>query len=818
MVLFLAYMLFALALICTILTVYNVYCLVSLHVFRKRIEQSLDSSLADYKSKFNIFIWLIKKSHRVRAASSTNELQKAVKKKSKTFTFILILLIVLDLYSAFESYLYALAIYSLNQDFTTVSSVINTVLGKDKDCPCYALCTGNQEDDSKSVYELIFGPDEYNKLIKLMDLTDEEYERFYGKGRYDQELKTMEGDEGYLKGSIKVINTSDDGRAKSEFIRDHINDDMVNAYRDLVSHNPKFRSGDGKNRAKMTQEQLRKDLYALLSDYKVHGRNPNCKCHTANKLVLNKICLGEKHWQPGWTWGKFYYPEPTYDEDGNPIIEDTDTEEEANSKKTKAKDSQYGIELDNGEWFYWYQQRRSCTCAHNVNHKIYGRYGDIYLYNKNSKEADNRAASRGCSTYSAAMAISNALQMEVTPFDLILDLMGGTLTEYKDSFILSGTDNSGLILSVTPPKLIKASFASTVNKKFGRYGLVAKAISLSKENIDAELDRGAFIQLSVSSGFAWYNGSSSHFIVLRKHIGDNYYCLNSAVDDARAIEMMTTPVSWSTLRAHLKNLDGISYWASTQSTEIFSGFAFKAEQFYTKVNFSKGSSTSVNIGGAMLYNSIPWEDDGNWYKLDYDKCNSYINSIMNCTLKIGRINEDSAPRNRGCVNIGGISTHHMTWSPLMAWLDGREDGRMDSSTGWTSGRAAKYHGVAVFEKGGQLYYWPITSGDNMGHMWPNGVAQTMVPGSSSYNSATGKVSIGLWDINWDGKSSGTITVDYKSDILSGDLYTKHIGYSRYKPPAYAASMPDYHCEMELACKSAFESGGYKFKYFIIHKE
>ena len=76
----------------------------------------------------------------------------------------------------------------------------------------------------------------------------------------------------------------------------------------------------------------------------------------------------------------------------------------------------------------------------------------------------------------------------------------------------------------------------------------------------------------------------------------------------------------------------------------------------------------------------------------------------------------------------------------------------------------------------------------------------------------------LWDISWDGKKNTTVTADYAKDILSGDVYTVHLGYSSWKPPAYANKMPDYHCEMHSVCKSAFDNGGYHLKYYIIHKE
>lgn len=741
MILFLAYVFFALAFIIVLVAAYNIYCIITLRLFKKEVCESPNTNVEDTKTKFNLFIWIIKKSRKVKNASSPNEIEKAVKKKVKTFTFVLIFAIFSNIYSAFEFVIYGSIIYTLNQQLTTVASAFNTIFGHDEDCPCYALCTGNEEDDIYSVYELLFGPDEYNKLIGLMDLTDEEYERFYGSGRYGQELKTTE-EEGYLQGSIKVINTSTDGRAKSEFIRDHINDDMVNAYRDLVSHNPKFRHGDGNDRSKMTQEQLREDLYKLLSDYKVHGRNPNCKCNTANKLALKKVCLGEEHWHEGWTWGTFYYPEPTYDEDGNPIYPEPGPDEPDPTGRTKAKDSQYGIELDNGEWYYWYQQRKSCMCAHNVNHPTYGRYGSIYLYSPNSTDSKNTAAARGCSTYSTAMAISNALQMEVTPYNVILDLMGGTLSPYLDSYILSGTDGSGLILSKAPPTMTKSTFAARITSYYKKYGLEANAISLSKANVDAVLDKGGFVQCSVKGKFAWYGGDGSHFIVIRKRSGDSYYCLDSAVDDAKAVERMTTAVNWTTLSSHFQNADGISYWAPA-SEEGGDTVITDPSACYSTLTVNNGTSVD-NVGGIGIYNGWPWSNTSNLTFVNMEAYKSLFESDVKKYTGLSSLHTNNGwygTEDWACAATGskdGVACFPIVWHDIWSSRTRYSDAWANLSGIYTAiGYKNQYAAVLLEDSSGKKYFLPIIGSDAKRHTWPGGAFQTYIgKAQSSYEIAS----------------------------------------------------------------------------------
>ena len=245
--------------------------------------------------------------------------------------------------------------------------------------------------------------------------------------------------------------------------------------------------------------------------------------------------------------------------------------------------------------------------------------------------------------------------------------------------------------------------------------------------------------------------------------------------------------------------------------------AHTADELYTHVTFSEaGSATSYTVDGVALYNQIPWDDDGNWYKLDYYKCATYIKAVMNNDLKHGAITSDSASKNHGTITHDNVACHRMSMSPTMAWLGCDETGEV---VGWSSSVADAHYGVACFSKNGQYYYWPITGGDNMGHSWPGGVAQTMLPNNGKYDSDTGMVTFSnWWDCTWNGATPSELTVDYRNDILSGDVYSKHLGYSRWSPPAYATKMPEYHLEMLGSCATFFKNNGFNFEYFIMHKD
>lgn len=550
------YILAAIFILILIFIIYNVICFMWLIKFQHKIkkEASLNDDYIIENKKAVLNIWLTIALILCRKAKNKipgfgNEFYNLIFSKVKK---VLLAICMIDVILAIVIGSIYIGVQQLSKSMQAVIQW-QTFLSDDDDCPCYALCTGNTEDDAKSVYELIFGPTEYNRLCNLMNLTDEEYEIFWGVGRKGTTLNTTTNDHGqtilvHSRGNEIIVSQSGDGRLKSEFIRDHINDEMVLAYKANVLNHKNYRD-DGYNRNDWDLETWKEDLYKLLSDYKVNGRNPNCDCKTVNKILISRKCLGVKHWKAGWKWN------PIYDED----FSNDEGTSSGGGAHTSAENSVYGIKLDDG-WYYWYQQA-NCGCDHNVNHSTYGRYSDIYLYHPNSNDSNNTAKARGCSTYSTAMAISNALGMEVTPYEVLLTLLDGTISPYGAGYEFSGGVSNGINLSVAPPIMDKNKIAARANAVYGGNGLVATVCGTDQASLDAALAEGAFIVYSFNGqdgNLPWYSGTG-HFIVIRKKDENGlYYCLDSNCSDTKAYERMTTGITYAQFSSHVKSV-GVAY-------------------------------------------------------------------------------------------------------------------------------------------------------------------------------------------------------------------------------------------------------------------
>ena len=750
MILFLAYVFFALAFIMVLVAAYNIYCIITLRLFKKEVCDSPNTNVEDTKTRFNLFIWIIKKSRKVKNASSPNEIEKAVKKKVRTFTFILVFAVFSNIYSAVEFIIYGSIIYTLNQQLTTVASAFNTIFGHDENCPCYALCTGDPADDSKSVYELLFGPDEYEKLIGLMDLTDEEYERFYGSGRYGQELEVMEGEPGYLKGSIEIINSGGDGRAKSEFIRDHINDDMVNAYRDLVSHNPRFRHGDGNDRSKMTQEQLREDLYKLLSDYKVNGRNPNCKCNTANKWALKKVCLGEEHWHEGWTWGTFYYPEPTYDEEGNPIYPDPEPENpgpKPGNHMGKAT-GQYAVQLDDG-MYYWYHQDggTGCGCVHCGDWSS-AQWGSPTQWNSTSKDV-HAFGKDGCAVYALAIGLSNLCGQEITP-DVVFEVLnspnnGGTIVTNQSYFSGRGI-NRGTACSALATKygLTLSSHANDSATSVIAY-------------IDDILSQGGIVWTSwVDAQCKWCSNGTSHFMCIRKSDGNNYYCFTSC--RGKCASQGGKPGAIETMNYPLSKAECVS----SMTSNVMYGFVNpnagpgggpgntdpSNEGVFEKLSETKGTynfagkklDVSISDGSTIpVYDGVPsewgWSKSKSATVWHYQNtaaawCKNFSSEtgLTSCET-YGHLNKEFPHSSNS--SISGVKCLEICSTAAII-----KCGFTPSNTKGVNDVGASAKGVAaviICNSGGTYYYIPCKVTDAKAHTYPGGVVQTSCARYSNFS-------------------------------------------------------------------------------------
>lgn len=761
---------------------YNGYCTASTRRFKKKKLDKLDpEDIPNSKSKLNLYLWV---SLRKSRGDSNGEIKRKCKKrlkKAEMFSF------GTSAATALCSSIFgtlAFSTYSLNLDMINTSGAVMRILAEDE-CICYVECDEGADDGSKTSYELLFGLDEYEKLCKALSLND----------NYKQELE-----------DLRKNNAS--GKAQSTFIVSHLNDAAVRCYKDIVGSNSKFRSGDGKDRSKMSLTDLRGDLISLLNDNKVNGINPNCKaCRNKSKLEMMMNCIGEARYIEGWSWEDIWESNDTPSSGG-----DNSGNNGGNTGNTggssSASSSSYGIQLDDG-WYYWYHQSTSCTCAHNVEHGTYGRYGATLLYEPNANTPDNMAGARGCSTYSTAMAISNALHKEVTPYELLIDVMGGSFTQKDNGMWVYGGGTSYINLSVAPPIMNMSSLASRAQEHYYDDGLRAEVINLTQSNVDAMLDKGAFIVASWYHGMAWYhpndNNAGSHFMVIRKKGDDgNYYCLNSAVGDSNASTNMTTPASWGNMSAKFVQSIGVAYYNVNPPSDDNGGGGggdfTPGDTWYSTISVGLGSPTErfVNGGAVALYDGLPWAASSSTYfynsKQAADDVNNYIGQVSGLGgpyipgLDTSGSYAFGLTSGGASVNVDGVACARIAVQKSMVdrnYCDNFQSDTWRSNT-VVSGSEPGYKKMCAVLKdqdSGKMYYLPCKPSDGKAHTFPGGVGQTYVMGKG-------------WDA-----SSKTFTVDL------GD-YSASIGWH-----------PESWPENQLAqCMdtSMFWGDGHKYtiKYYI----
>jgi hypothetical protein len=352
-------------------------------------------------------------------------------------------------------------------------------------------------------------------------------------------------------------------------------DDIASTYSNSIVAIGSFRN-DGLDRSSMDTEQLMSDLFDLLKDTKINGRNQNCPvCGSARSEKLHKKCMGVDKWEM----------EPYYVvcNDQTIVVDDTQdtTDEEDNDIVTdyigtaSAKNSQYGLCIDsaNDIWVYWYHQTLT-TCQWNPQDSTYGYYGSCILY-KEYKSSGKTAMDRGCSTYSTALALSKATPTyDSSHVVYVLPLSGNGISDV--------TDKMSMDMGTLGKNAVSA---------YSNYGLKYEVISFTQDKVDEVLAKGGMVINSYQGSdgtFAWYKGSG-HFIVIRsKDSNGMYYNLNSCVlkgqTDADAPTMMTTGVTWSSLYAHKNHDSALAFWVeggvqNTGSTTVDanSGIIFVGE-------------------------------------------------------------------------------------------------------------------------------------------------------------------------------------------------------------------------------------------------
>lgn len=521
MVIFIAIILVLLGIISIALAIYNIYCIYGLIKFNKSVDKDTENAL-NGSNKFNIFIWLIRKSRKLKEENSKRKIKSIVKRKSILAIILAITILFNAIYSAFFCITMGIITAQLNTELTTVTSVLQALFSADEDCICYAECTGNAEDDKKTAYELLFGPTEYEKLIKAMKpgLTASEQEDF---------------DE---------LDNGDSGKDKSEFIRNHINDDMVSLYKSIVGSNNKFRADDGLDRSQMSFDELKNDLIQLFCDYKVNGVNPNCCCSDYEKTRLHYKCMGMPHYKEGWSWENLWNGKHG------------DSSSTSNTPGTAT--GKYALQLDDGS-FYWYHQSQE-TCDYNAS-SDYGLVGSLHA----GGASNGTMSARGCGIYSTAMALSNLLGEEITPWVVIDKVMGCPIEGTQGSYYFTSTVNNGISYSGSSVTMDMNTLASLINTAYGGVGIQASVVDFEQSTIDSYFNDSSIYAYAItsyqnsgkSSDFTWYGGAG-HFMVLRPGSNGGYKCFTSASTlygsgHENIIKGMNDELSWSAVKNHEKH-------------------------------------------------------------------------------------------------------------------------------------------------------------------------------------------------------------------------------------------------------------------------
>lgn len=610
----LLYLVLILMAVCAFFVVFNLLGLFISHKLKGIVAKAGGEAAKRYVSHMNPLFKLLMKSKKIQKGTdeaAEKQANKQCKRASRMFfcgaAISLALLIALGVLAE--------TLYEMNLSATSTTSVLSILTGS-KDCTCYVKCTNDADDDHKATYELLFGPTEFATFTGHMKLSPKEKDEWQA-----------------LYPDVKSGKTRDysklDGKKQNEFIAEHLNDKMVDDYKTIIQDYQNFmKSADGKDRMKMSNDDLMADLKKMCKDYKVNGRNPNCKvCKSANTSSLRRKCNGMNKWVKGWTWQEIA------DANGNNTNNKNNGSVEVPALGHAS--GKYAVTLGDGNSYYWYHQS-SEACKYNVI-KYGQRYSDVNLGGRGS------AASRGCSSYATAMAISNVLGMEVTPFDVQEKLEGakpskspnGTITYYGRSPIDFCSP-----IGVTFNGVGKKAMVKKAVDVYGKDGLQAAYLDHSQKEFDKYLDKGALIVVSIINAggsydsMPWYRGGG-HYIVIRKKENNKYYHLNSCVigslsshysgsgTDEKAKSLMNIGISWNTLSSHFNAEGAIAVWSdnkvmidgdSSTGTNTFSNYEYNKDVLKAML---KAFNEMQNINCKSLEDTKKYKDTE--YKWTYQR-------------------------------------------------------------------------------------------------------------------------------------------------------------------------------------------------------
>lgn len=570
---------------------YNVASFICLEQLNKQIKQGNKEEALNKGSKGLIFIAIVQKALK---NTGNKTIIKELISKLKLFSLFgtAISLIISILFTSLS-----VVFYNMNLQMLTTATFTNTLFG-DKDCICYVKCSGESADDVYSTYELLFGEDEFNNFCDSLELNPLDKEKLDSLIKKKEEFIKENKDASTSEESVNTgadasdidednenntnestdTDTQEDttneneeeeskntssstsiGKQLNDFLASHINDEAIQEYKSLVANSSGFMlQADGKDRSQMSDDELKTDLLSLFKDYKVNGRNPNCKaCKSASQNTLLTSCRGMAKWKKGWSWKSLW--------DSTTIFEEEQNNSGGGSNTPGHAKGNFAVQLNDGT-YYWYHQSQE-DCANNAKDDTFGLLGKLYA----GSVAQGTMSARGCGIYSTAMALSNLLDEEITPYVVIQKVMGCTIkSDSRGNYYFESHAENGLQYTGTNATIHMSTLADRINEAYKDEGVIAEVIEFNKANVDKYLDNDEMYAYIInswggsggSSSFPWYKGNG-HFMVMRNKSEDGkYQCFTSAstlygFGHENIIKGMNAGAEWSAVNAYKRHSEAI---------------------------------------------------------------------------------------------------------------------------------------------------------------------------------------------------------------------------------------------------------------------
>ena len=501
------------AVIFALVAIYNIYCGISFIKYKKDVKKDGNNT----NTRYNLYAIIHRAIHK-----------KDLTKRLKLYLWIIWINAVRTVGTAIAAALLAVILYQMNIVFNNMGSILTTIFQKDCEV-CYVKCSNNVENDEKLAYELLFGPDSCNAFITSLNFNDNQ---------------------------LSIYNSLPTIKEKSEYICDYLkeyNYDLAIAQykKDLETIGTDFRiKVDHIDRKDLGDAELRDDLIALLSDYKVNGKNTRCKCCSNGSDILLKIkCQGHEQWKEGWKFKSI-----SENDTGGGEEDDNNSGLGPRHQMGQATGT-YAIQLDDGMYYWYHQSSPACGCTY------CGTWTERHW--SLSGTGGSKFGSDGCAVYSLAIGISNLMGQEITP-DKIFDALESPYTA------TNVRTNQAYFIGVG----IKRGEA--VKKLSETFGFHYTPVADSVAEWDEILNKGGIIWTSWKDSLCpWCGNGSRHFMCIRKTDGTNYYCFTScrgkcatSSSKAGAIQTMNYPIEKNSCIAMLGNEDGrqaYGLWADPPS-------------------------------------------------------------------------------------------------------------------------------------------------------------------------------------------------------------------------------------------------------------